>query len=148
VSCAEPESGAAATAEDAQLIQFRLTSYGDGSVITEPRLFVAYDSLAEIEVGSLPVEDLDDTGDFFAGDLRPRVRIKVYLDRDEDGIAADRLRGVMELAVRDASGALPTLRMAAQSFELDLPAGTVDTPIVTLDVAGETYELTASRPAP
>ena len=133
---------------DGQIIVFRLTNLGDGSVVAQPKLLVAYDSLAEIEIGSLAAPDLDDVGEFFAGGLRPHVRFKVYLDHDEDGITPDRLRGVMELAVRDTSASQPALRMAAQTFDVELPPGTAARAVVTLEVAGDSYELTATRPAP
>lgn len=146
VGCAEPAAGGESLDEDAPRIEFRLTKSGDPEPITEPTLIVEYDRLAEIKVGSLPADDLDDVGDFFEGERRPLLRVKIYLHRDEDEIAPDRLRGVMELAARDTTTPHPALRMAARSFELPFPVGSVDVPIARLEVAGETYELTASRP--
>ena len=58
---------------DGQIIVFRLTNLGDGSVVAQPKLLVAYDSLAEIEIGSLAAPDLDDVGEFFAGGATARA---------------------------------------------------------------------------
>ena len=38
------------------------------------------------------------------------------------------------------------MRMAAHSFELDLPAGSVDVRVVELGLGDEKFELTVSRP--
>ncbi len=130
---------------EGHLLEFTLTDI-DRVVITRPSLLVHYDSLAEIRVGSVQTEDLDPAGDFFPGDAQPTIRLKAYLREDKTDSQAGQLRGIFEVAVRDDRQA-KTMRMAAHSFELELPVGSIDVRVVALSLGEEEFELTVSRPA-
>ena len=130
---------------EGHLLEFTLTNLVDASVITRPSLLVHYDSLAEIQVGTVPTEDLDPAGEFFPGDAQPSLRLKAYLIEDEEDARAGRLRGILEMAAHDTEQS-HTMRMAAHSFEVDLPVGSVDVHVVELSLGGNTFELTVSRP--
>ena len=144
VGCSTPEGLASMRAEDAHVLEFSLTQVGRG-VVTKPKLLVAYDSLAEIKVGSVDVPDLDDVGEFFSKSRQPTFRIKAFLRQATGDGEQDQLRGLMEVATLERDGSQPTLRIASSSFEIDFPEGTVEALIGSMDLAGESYELRASR---
>ena len=145
VDCGVDQELAAPPAEG-HLLEFTLTNLVDASVITRPSLLVHYDSLAEIQVGTVPTEDLDPAGEFFPGDAQPSFRLKAYLMEDQEHARAGRLRGIFEMATRE-TGQSRTMRMAAHSFEVDLPVGSMDVRVVELSLGDEKFELTVSRPA-
>ena len=134
----------AAPAAEGHLLEFTLTNLLDGGLITRPSLQVRYDSLAEIQVGTVQPEDLDPAGEFFPGQAQPSFRLKAYLVEDKTDAHSGTLRGVFEMAVRDRQQPR-TMRMAVHSFEIELPVGSSDVRVIELGLGEERYELTVSR---
>jgi len=145
VDCGVDQESATPPAEG-HLLEFTLTDLADASVITRPSLLVHYDSLAEIQVGTIPTEDLDPAGEFFPGEVQPNFRLKAYLAADKNDARAGRLRGIFEMTVRDTRQS-QTVRMEAHAFELYLPMGSVDVRVAELSLGEDDFELTVSRPA-
>ena len=145
VDCGEPDPSAESR-DKGQLLEFTLTDLTDNSVITQPSLLVLYNSLAEIQVGSVVTEDLDPAGDFFPGDFQPNIRLKTYLDEDPNDPQGGQLRGIFEIAERE-NGSAATMRMVVHSFEVDLPVHSRDVRVIEVGLGDKRFELTVSRPS-
>lgn len=131
---------------DGHRLSFVLRDTTSGEILTQPTLVVESNSLAGIEVGSVRPAGLDDSGRFYLGEPRPSIQVTAYLEVDDGGEAPDRLRGLMELAVRDELVSR-VLRAATTGFEIELPLGATEVPVADVELGGHAYVLSVSRGA-
>lgn len=137
--------GCLGTSGEGERIEVSLREVTADEELARPVLQLVPNTLAEIEVGGIPVEDLDDTGEFHTTDTRPSLRVKLFLLVDDEGALPDRLRGLLEIHARDDDDPR-LLRAVATGFEIELPGASPETLVAEVELGGKRYALRATRP--